>query len=236
MSEMTLSKQEFLDAMPPQMHRHVSDSLLASINAKLTAEPEVIENYRNNFIGFSSVMRDGKFKMEQYADAIRFVTFKAMGYTNFESYKRTFPDRYASHKAKGTSKADIEKYVSAYFKSKLVQLIFEQSLIPSYLMNADIFQDAINTQREIMMDCTISPMVRATAANSLLTHLKAPEAKKVELEIGLKDSDMLSELKRVTEAFAEKQLKDIIDGEATVADVASSNIMTVSPDDDGLYR
>lgn len=63
----------------------------------------------------------------------------------------------------GVSEKDQSSYISAYHKSKLVNLIFEQTLIPIHILNAPLLQQAINVQAELMLTAN-SEKVRSDAA------------------------------------------------------------------------
>lgn len=60
----------------------------------ISSDPQAASTIRENLISYSGVMRDGKFKTEDYVNAVAYVSYKIMGYTNQESYQRTFPSRY----------------------------------------------------------------------------------------------------------------------------------------------
>jgi hypothetical protein len=94
------------------------------------------------------------------------------------------------------------------------------------VLNADLYQKALNVQASLMNDPDVSPKVRTDAANSLLTHLKAPEAIKIELDIGIKENSAIEELRAATLALAAQQRESIIRGAATVEGVAHSRIIT----------
>ena len=127
-----------------------------------------------------------------------------MGSSNIEAYTKAFPDRYARHVANNTSAKDIASYVTAYNKSKLVNLIFEQTLIPSYILNQDLYQRALNVQADLMYNAK-SEKVRGDAANSILVQLKQPEVKKVELDIKTNEDSSIDALRKATIELIEQQ-------------------------------
>jgi hypothetical protein len=149
-----------------------------------------------------------------------------MGASNIDAFVKTFPDRYQSYLANGTSSKDIASYVTAYNKNKLVNLILEQSLIPSWILNQDLYQKAINVQAELMMSAN-SEKVRSDAANSLLTHLKPPEVQKVELDIGIKKDGVMDDLKNVLTELALKQQQYIAAGITQISDVTQQRLVRV---------
>jgi hypothetical protein len=169
-----LTKELVERAVPANLKQSVTQQLVDTIN-NVANDPIVAEMVRENFISYTSVLKDGKFKTEDYLYAIVYVSQKLMGRSNKEAYAAAFPGRYATLIAKGTSEKDISAYVAAYNRGKLVNLILEQTLVPTWVLNQGIYQQAINTQAQLMMTST-SDKVRSDAANSILTHLKKPDA------------------------------------------------------------
>ena len=220
-----LTVQEFQSALPPAMKTRVNQALVDSINNALI-DPEVQETMRENIIGYAAVMQEGRFKITNYVDAVKYISFKLMGATNIMAFTQTFPHKMQNWNANQVASKDIASYVSAYNKSKLVMLIFEQTLIPTHILNADVFQKAINVQAELMTTAT-SEKVRTDAANSLLNHLKRPETKKIELNLGLKEDDSIKALRETTVALAKQQEEALRAGIMNAKDVAHSNIVSV---------
>jgi hypothetical protein len=128
--------------------------------------------------------------------------------------------------AQGVAAKDIASYVTAYNKSKLVNLVFEQTLIPSYVLNQDLYQKALNVQADLMVSAH-SEKVRTDAANSLLTHLKMPEKQKVELEIGIKEDSSIAVLRQATLELARSQRLAMQAGQVTAQDVAHSKLEAI---------
>jgi hypothetical protein len=97
-------------------------------------------------------------------------------------------------------------------------------MIPVHIFNADIFQSAINTQATLMLSAN-SEKVRSDAANSLLTHLKPPEVKKIELDVGIQQSQVLDDLSAAVTVLARAQQAQIIEGVASPLSIAKSQII-----------
>ena len=212
-------------SMPKELQGTVTESLVSKLNEIADADSQMRETFRDNLIGYMHVVKDGKYKITDYINAVRFVSYKLMGLSIAESYARTFPDRFQRLKDEGASDKHISSFSSAYNKNKLVNLILEQSLIPSHVLNADVFQMAVNTQMKLMLDEDVSAKVRSDAANSLMVHLKAPENKKIELDIGIKENTSIDELREVTRLLAEQQHKVISSGLMNTVQVAHSKII-----------
>jgi hypothetical protein len=225
---MQLTTEVFQRALPKQIRGKVNQDIIDSINSTFK-DPILMEQYRDNLLSYTHVMRDGKFRIPQYLEAVKYVGFKLMGNSNIEAYSKTFPARYANYVAQGTSQKDLASYVTSYNKNKLVNLIFEQTIIPTHILNADMYQKAINVQAAIMIDDDVSPKVRSDAANSLLTHLKAPESK-VEIDVTIKKDSSLEDLRATTEKLVQQQSKLLIEGVVDARTIAQSSLVTSKGD------
>ena len=218
-----LTVDQFKTALPDKVKKSVNQELIDQIN-KTLSEPEMYEAYRDNLLSYTKVMADGRFKIQNYVDAVKYVSHKLMGCSNIEAYTKTFPDKYQNFLAQGVAAKDIASYVTAYNKSKLVNLIFEQTLIPAYVLNQDLYQKALNTQAELMITAK-SEKVRCDAANSLLTHLKMPETQKVELEIGVKEDSSIAALRATTLELARQQRLMVESGAMNAQEVAHGRLI-----------
>ena len=120
-----LTRKQVEQALPVNLKSSATQALTDQINA-LVQDPIVAETIREHFITYAVVLQEGKWGMDAYMNAIQYTTYKMMGYSNQESYQRTFPARYQKFIQDGTSSKDISAYVSQYHKGKLVQAILEQ--------------------------------------------------------------------------------------------------------------
>ncbi len=230
-----LTKAQVRDAFPPNMKTAVSDHLVDTLN-KISSDPEEARVFRDNFISYVSVLSTGRFKMDDYLAAVKYVSYKLMGLTNEEAFIKTHPDRYQRLMARGTDKKTLSSYVAAYNKNKLVNAIYEQTMIPTWVLNQDAFQRAINTQLELMADDDVSPLVRMQAANSIMTHLKQPETKNLDVAITVKGDDGMKALKEQMEELAWRQ-QELIEQGAKTADIAALPLHAKTANiEDGEYQ
>ena len=220
-----ITLDQLKEAAPNKTIRNKFNQDLVDKVNKSTKDPIFREQFRNNIVGYMDVLKDGKFKISQYLEAVMYVSYKVMGKTNLDAYRNTFPHRYQEFLKNGTSDKDIASYVSSYNKNKLVNLVFEQTMIPTHVLNADIYQKAINIQAELMVSAN-SEKVRSDAANSLLTHLKPPETKKIELDVGVKDTDTIKDIRQATLDLVAEQKKMMQAGMMNVKEIAESQIIT----------
>lgn len=218
------------ETLPAQHRQNITQEMVDQLNS-LSKDPEEARYIRDNFVTFSQVLQEGRYKVGDYVRAVMYVSHKVMGKTNLDAYRATFPDRYASMKSVGKEAKDIASIVTAYNKGQLVTKIMERAMVPTWILNQDVFQAAINTQYELMMDIDVSPKVRSDAANSLLTHLKKPEiANKTELKIDIGLNDGMAALEQQLIAMSRKQL-DLIEHDPNVSanDIAALPMKMVNP-------
>lgn len=218
-----LTIEQFKEALPDKLKKTVSQDLIDQINTTLS-EPELFEAYRENLVSYTGILNDGRFKIQEYVNAIKYVSHKLMGCTNTDAYSKSFPDKICRFALQGVSAKDISSYVTSYNKSKLVNLIMEQTLIPSYILNQDLYQRALNVQADLMVNAK-SEKVRTDAANSLLTQLKMPEKSKLELDINIREDDSIKALRQATMELVSQQRLAIQAGGSTVQEVAHSRVL-----------
>jgi len=220
-----ITKEELRTCLPANLRGAATDDLAYKINS-ICADPIIAKEIGENFISFATVLQEGKFKMDDYLNAVAFVTYTLMGRNNREAYAATFPERIRDMTAAGYDERKISSYVAMYNKGKLVNLIREQSLIPVWVLNAHNFQKAIDVQAELMINAK-SEMVRATAANSLLTHLQKPkEAANLQLNINTgNESSAMDALADALNKLSSTQEEVIREGKFMAKDIASKPII-----------
>lgn len=214
---------QFKGALPATLKKSVNPELIKKIQQTLN-DPDMYETYRENLLSYAKVMAEGKFKVSGYIDAVKYVSHKLMGDSNIAAFSKTFPDKLAKWNAQGMASKDIASYVTAYNKSKLVNLIMEQTLVPSWVLNQDLYQKALNVQADLMVTAK-SEKVRSDAANSLLTHLKRPETQKLELDIGVKEDSSIAVLRQATLELAKQQRLAMEAGVMNAQQVAHSRVV-----------
>ena len=199
--------------------------------ALTTTNQEDIEYIHENMISMLDVIRDGDYKYESYVNAVKYVSYKLMGKSNIEAYQLTFPERYnrliERYRNEGLDDDAISKnisgFVAAYNRGKLVNKLLGQTLIPDYIINAPLRQQAILELAKLMTGAR-SEMVRFNAANSLVTNLRMPETAKVQVDINNK-SDAIDALTETIRSLAAKQREHIEVGSMSPTDVAEMKII-----------
>ena len=217
------TKEELIQALPATVQGGVSDDLVNDLNHVIT-DPDFRESFRDNMISYNRVLSEGKFKLSSYMNAVMYVSYKLMGYNNMDAYSLTFPDKWKVWMQQGKTAQTMSASIAMYNKSKLVNLVYAQAVIPTHVLNQDKFQEAINHQFFLMKNAA-SEKVQSDAANSLMIHLKPPEEKQINLNIGVEETDSIKELKNVIVQLAEQQIKGIESKQWNAAEMAASRII-----------
>jgi len=127
-----LTIEQFQRVLPKQVKAKLTPDMINNINGVIS-DPGIRDNYRDNLLSYTNVMQDGKYKIQSYIDAVRYVSHKLMGSSNVEAYTKTFPARYQrvidenKHLEPEAVGKILSSYVAAYNKTKLVVKVFEQT-------------------------------------------------------------------------------------------------------------
>lgn len=203
-----------------------SQELVTTLNALETDGADLV---RENWLTHANILREGTYSMEQYTTAIKYVSLRQLGHNNQQAYSIALGERYQELVAKGYSEQRISSHVSAYHKGALVQKLLAQSTIPLYMLYQDEAHKAVKVLVDVMTNDDASFKTRAEAADKLLTHIKRPEAAKIELEVSQRQSDGMSELTVMMRELAQKQLGAIANG-GNVKTIANVPIVAKQPD------
>ena len=226
-----LTKDQMVEALGRDKTM-ITDDLVDTINKIIADEPDMGALISENFLTYGRVMSSGKYSVESYLNAIKFVSYKLMDMTNIDAYQHTYPTRYERYRYKfqdveGLSedefRSKIGSYVSAVAKSKLVTTILSQVQIPTKLLNMGLLQEAINTEATLMRSAR-SEMVREKAANTLIQYLGNEEDNRIQIDAGVKKDDIIEQYEIAMKTMVEEQLVQIRAG-ADVKQIA--NVRTV---------
>ena len=216
-----ITKEMLIGCLPDKRFKNaITEDVINLVNSETDSELRRI--FRDNILSYTHVLTTGRFSVTAYINAVKFVSLKLMGNINSLAYAKVFPDRYYNLVQKGTSKSQIASFADNYAKNALVVKILEQTIIPTHILNANIYQEAINTQATLMREAK-SDMVRMKAAECLINSLKPPEAAKVEIDVNY-SNDIMEELRSTTRALAQQQKELIENKQCNAKDVAESAI------------
>ena len=213
--------------VPKAQRTMITQDYLDRIEASVT-DSDVAEQFKENFITYLNVLSKGKYKMDDYISAVKYISYKLLGYSNIKAYAATFPDRYQRLKDEGQQQ--IEAFVSMYARGKLVNQIFEQTLVPTYVLNAPLHQEALNELAMMIKDPDVRGMTKVKACEAILQHTKQPEVVKGELTIGIEQSDTINDLREITENLADTYKEMLEKKGIRLKDVAEANIIDITPE------
>ena len=218
-----INMDQFRRALPVGIRKTLTEDLYETINS-ISGDNVFREHYKDTLFCYSSVLKDGRYKLNEYITAVKYVSSKLLGNSDVKSYMVAHPERYQRMLDMGYQQNRVSGHVSAYNKTGLVMEILGQAMVPTYLLNADLFQKALNAQAMLMISAK-SEKVRSDAANSLLTHLKVPEAQKIQLEIGVSEDGAIQELRNTVAALVTQEKRMLERGEMGVKDIAERGLV-----------
>lgn len=226
-----MDAKELQQALPARLKDSLTQSSISSLLNTLN-DPAEIEAMKDNFITYAHVLEGGKYKVDSYVNAIKYVTFKLMGLSNFDAYTRTFPDRYNNYISNGTPLSTIHTYVHSFNTSKLVTQLMEQSVIPTHIMYKDCFHEALFVQMALMKDTNVSDKVRSDAAAHVMNHTRPPDVKKVELDVSVKSDPVLNDLMAGLNSYAESVRSSIVAKDITPKEAIEHSLITHKDSDE----
>lgn len=70
-----ITVEQLKSALPVRMGKSVNDALVARLN-EMIADPDACDNFRDNFISYAHVAQSGKYSLEDYVNAVMYVSYK----------------------------------------------------------------------------------------------------------------------------------------------------------------
>lgn len=230
-----ITGSELKKLYPVKVSEKILDNIADIINGSTEdMDYALAKEFRDNCLSYFDCITSGKRTVppEDYINAVKFVTFKMAGNTDVRAYALTFPDRIRRMEQEKISNSNLYTYASIYAKGKVVTDIMSKMIIPTHILFQDIFHKAVKVQADLMMDTSISPKVRSDAANSLMTHLKQPEIKQMELKVDTGSSGAIDQLAEALSNLSGKQSSMLAEGKYSLKDIREATIIEVSDDDE----
>jgi hypothetical protein len=205
-----LTYEELQELVPKRQRTVISEEIVDKINL-IAAEPEAGEEFKQNLFSYSTVIANGSYSLKEYTNGVWFVTLILLGHKDIDAYRIVFKDRYRKLIDKGLDRSKISAYATAVKKTKIVSQLLEQTMVPSYILNAPIYQEALNHSRYLMLNAR-SETVQQKAAETIMTQLKAPEAAKLEVDISVNKGDIIEDNEAFMRKIAEAKLVEMEKG------------------------
>ena len=217
MSNLTI---DVLKSVTPKKQRSmITDELVDKINS-WNEDPKLLEGFTDNVMSYIGVLKQGKYKVTDYMNAVRFVSYKLIGHSDIDAYIITFPERYQRLLDIGTNREDISPYVSAYKKNALVVQIFEQTIIPSHVLNAPMHQEALNIAMAIATNSR-SDIARVNALSKVIDTTAPDKVAKIQLDMSIGESDAIMDLKMALSDAAAQQLGELNKGTVNLKQIGA---------------
>jgi hypothetical protein len=217
-----ITEEQFIASLPKGLNRGVPKQVLDDIN-DMISKGEEGDVFKENLMSHNHILKEGKFSLEQYVNAVKYISFRLMNHSQRKAYELTFPDKVTDWLANGTDEKAISSYVHAYNNSKLVMRLYDVTLVPFHLLNQPYRQEALLVEVELMRHAH-SEMVRHKAAETVLNTLAPPETTQTELQMKVRESEETSELKNALADLAKAQ-KEMLEKGGSLKDVAESTIV-----------
>jgi len=193
------------------------------------------DSFRDNLIGYTDVLKQGKYTLEGYVNAIKYVTYKLADHSNLEAFIKAMPDKYNRMVRDGYEAKNINAFITTYSKGKMITALFDMTAVPSHILNADIRQKAINRLAYLMMNAH-SEKVQSDSAAKLVDSLKPPETAKIELDINVKEDSAISDLRNSTMELVKQQKAIIEAGGMTAKEVAHQKLVQEYKEDEDVIE
>ena len=225
-----ITEEQFQKSLPKGLNKGIPQKVLADIN-DMIATGEEGEIFKENLMSHNHILKEGKFSLEQYVNAVKYISFRLMNHSQRQAYGLTFPSKVTDWLANGVEEKAISSYVHAYNTSKLVMRLYDVTLVPFHLLNQPLRQEALLVEAKLMrggIDSLtgkpISHMVQHMAAKTVLEILTPPENIQTELQLKVRESQETSELKGALAALAKAQ-KEMLEQGGSLKEVAESVIV-----------
>ncbi|RUT50981.1 hypothetical protein [Campylobacter fetus] len=203
----------------------VTNEALDLINMSVTNPEFDGFKFIDTIITYQSALQNDRVSLEDYINAIRFCSFlettngnATEAYIKAFMYREFVKDRYLEDRNSEAYK-QLTSAATRYRKNPLVINILTQAEVPLYLMFQGYRYKAVGVLVKEMNEARLSKD-RITAADKLLTHLKPPENIKVELDIGIKQDNIVDQYEDMLSNMVKKQ-KELLTNGVSIEEVAN---------------
>lgn len=194
------------------------------------------DEFLENMMTYQSVMLKNSGSLAEYVNALKFCAYLESNVSNYtEAYKRAranddFVIERADLAKDSNGYKELTNAASRYRKTPMVRDILTQAEMPLYLMFQGARYGAVAKLVEEMEDAMYSKD-RISAAKAILEHVKPPDNLKVELDIGIKQDNVIDRYENMINSLVEHQKQEILDGK-DLHDITNVAIVNSSSDED----
>lgn len=218
-----ITKEELISKLPEKKGT-ITDEIVAMVNQANNDPAFSPGEFIRTMVDYKDIMLNNRGNMEDYINAIKFCAYLESEDNATEAYRKARAnDEFVSSKVGcDTESAEyraLTHVASRYRQSKLVRAILSQTDMPLYLVFQKSRYQAVQVLHDEMLNAPYSKD-RISAAEKLLTHVKAPENVQIELGIG-----MDSESKSIQQSLNDQLMvvaarqKQLLEQGVSIADV-----------------
>lgn len=218
-----LDINELKEVLPETMAKNLKEADIAAL-ARDLGSVETVRTFREGFLGYRNVIGMGKFDLNEYTNAVKFMTYVAMGCTNKDAYAYTFPERMKRYELNNVSEKAVSAYVSGYNRSKLIVEMRKQFAIPVYILNSDVPQKAINRLLTVI-EKSKNDLAVVKACEALIVACAPPVDTKLTVDVNIKQDDEFEDMKKRIRDVSSMQRQIIEDGKVSARVVAEHRIL-----------
>lgn len=223
-----VTKEELIKRFPSKKNT-VTPEVVDLINEANNNPDFNGDEFIENMMTYQSVMMKNSGSLVEYVNALKFCAFLEADVSNYtEAYKRARAnDRFVMERANlpkdSTGYKELTNAASRYRKTPMVRDILTQAEMPLYLMFQGARYSAVSKLVEEMEDAQFSKD-RISAAKAILEHVKPPENMKVELDIGVKQDNIIDRYEAMITDLVQHQKKEIAEGK-DLAEITNMSIV-----------
>jgi len=225
--------EEFLKDKFPHKAKTIDATTVELIN-RANSDPEFNgDEFVSQMVTYRDVMTKNSASMQEYINALKFCAYleatgdnytqayiKARSHENFVIERMELPTDSVGYK-------ELTYAASRYRKLPMVRDILIMADVPLYLMFQSRRYEAVNVLATEMQTAMYSKD-RIAAADKLLMHVKPPENVKIEMDIGVKQADVITQYEAAINQLIITQKEQIAAGGdlkaiANVAIISSVN-------------
>ena len=200
-----MTEEQLRKFMPKGSRAKVTDKILDILN---NVEDDGIDqkHMREKVTSYMDVLKEGKYSIEEYLNAVKYNIAVLNGMTNKQAYAMVKPERIVEIEAKAAQRAkeiergshkapiDLDNYVSMYNSGDLVVEIKSRMMLDVAIMNQPVNAEALNIQVNLMRGISaldpegrpqrVTPLIQLQAAQSVFTNTQLPRDNTIQLKVG----------------------------------------------------
>lgn len=221
--------EDVQNAMPAK-GKTVTQKAVDIINASVNDPEFQGESLLKTACIYEGVLKGARATLPEYLNAIRFCAYISTEQANYtEAYKKVFCDRAFVKERKGYA-TDHPKYIelcsaaSRYRRTKLVVDILTASQVPLDMIFTGYRYKAIGVLADIMQNSKYD-RDKINAAKELLVATKGSDNVKIELDVGVTNSNALEQLETQLQSIAATQKTMLEHGVSSLKDFGSMKVI-----------